>query len=76
MKKTATARKAPLEFKPIELKIIKLLHKQSYNQEIADKLGMNLRTIEGYRKKLLDKTKSKNSVGIVLYALKHGIVQL
>jgi DNA-binding NarL/FixJ family response regulator len=74
MKKTATPRKAPLEFKPIELKIMKLLHKQSYNQEIADKLGMNLRTIEGYRKKLLDKTKSKNSVGIVLYALKHGIV--
>lgn len=63
-------------FNKIELKIIKLLYKQHTNAEIAEALEKSIRTIEGYRKGLLEKTKSKNSVGIVLYAIKKGICKI
>lgn len=63
-------------FNQTEHKIIKLLYKQNTNAEMAESLEKSIRTIEGYRKGLLAKTKSKNSVGIVLYALKKGICKL
>ena len=70
------AKRTAVEFKPIEIKLIKLLYKQHSNLEMADMMGKNIRTIEGYRKKILDKTKSRNSVGVILYALRHGICTL
>ena len=70
------AKRAVVEFKPIELKLIKLLYKQHSNIEMAEILGKNIRTVEGYRKKILDKTKSRNSVGVILYALRKGICSL
>ena len=71
-----TVKKNDPTFNKVELKIIKLLYKQYTNAEIAESLEKSIRTIEGYRKGLLDKTKSKNSVGIVLYALKKGICKI
>lgn len=68
-----TAKVKELIFSKTELKIIKLLCRQFTNAEIAENLEKSIRTIEGYRKGLLEKTKSKNSVGIVIYALKKGI---
>ena len=70
------AKRAAIEFKPIELKLIKLLYKQHSNIEMAEILGKNIRTVEGYRKNILDKTKSRNSVGVILYALRKGICNL
>lgn len=70
------AKRAAVEFKPIELKLIKLLYKQHSNIEMAEIMGKNIRTVEGYRKKILDKTKSRNSVGVILYALRKGICSL
>lgn len=44
----------------------------TYN-EIAEKMGMNLRTIDGYREALFKKLKVKNRIGLVLFAIKSGI---
>jgi DNA-binding CsgD family transcriptional regulator len=71
-----TAKKNEPPFNKMELKIIKLLYKQYTNAEIAENLEKSIRTIEGYRKGLLEKTKSRNSVGIILYALKKGICKI
>jgi DNA-binding CsgD family transcriptional regulator len=71
-----TAKANDLIFSKIELKIIKLLYKQYTNAEIAEALEKSIRTIEGYRKGLLEKTRSRNSVGIVLYSLKKGICKI
>ena len=71
-----TVKKNDPAFNKVELKIIKLLYKQYTNAEIAESLEKSIRTIEGYRKGLLEKTKSKNSVGIILYALKKGICKI
>jgi DNA-binding NarL/FixJ family response regulator len=45
-------------------------------QEIADKLCISIKTVEHYRSKLLDKTETKNTVGMVLFAIKNGLVRL
>lgn len=63
------------EFSEVELQVIKLVCKEFSNKEIADKLNINKRTIEGYRAEILRKTNSINSAGIVVYAMKHGIYE-
>lgn len=59
-----------------EIDVLKLLCQGLSTQDIADKLFLSAKTIENYRAKLLNKTNSKNSVGLVVYALKNNIVQI
>lgn len=44
------------------------------NQEIADKLFLSKRTVDKHRENLLSKTFSKNTAGLVMYAVKNNIV--
>jgi two-component system, NarL family, invasion response regulator UvrY len=44
--------------------------------EIAKKMSLSVRTIEGYRDKLFIKLKVKTKVGLVLYAIKNGIINI
>jgi DNA-binding CsgD family transcriptional regulator len=60
-----------IDFNPIEVRIIKLICRQLSSKEIADKLGLSFRTVEEYRMRIMKKTKSKNVVGIALFAVKH-----
>jgi two-component system, NarL family, response regulator LiaR len=46
------------------------------NQEIADVLYLSKRTIDKHRENLLSKTKAKNTAGLVMYAVKNGIVEV
>lgn len=46
------------------------------NNEIADKLFISPRTVDGHRANLLSKTNSKNTVSLVLFAVKNNIVSL
>lgn len=57
-----------------ELQIIKMICKEMRSKEIADKLFINIRTVESHRKNILDKTHSKNFIGVILYALKHQMI--
>lgn len=57
-----------------ELQVLELICKQFTANESADKLNLSVRTIEGYRRKLLEKTKSKNLAGLVVFALKNNLV--
>ena len=45
-------------------------------KEIADKMYVSPRTIDGYRDALFDKLQVKTRVGLVMYAIKNGIVNL
>ena len=48
---------------------------QGFNQqEIADKMHVSPRTIDGYRDGLFEKLGVKTRVGLVMYSLKKGIV--
>lgn len=56
--------------------ILQLICAEYTSKEISDQLCMNIRTIESYRKSLQEKTGSKNSAGLILYAIRNGIVAL
>jgi DNA-binding NarL/FixJ family response regulator len=45
-------------------------------KEIAEKLFVSPRTADGYRDKLFEKLNIKSRVGLVLFAIKNGIVNL
>jgi DNA-binding NarL/FixJ family response regulator len=57
-----------------ETEVLRLLCKGLSNNEIADKLFISVRTVEGYRNKLLQKTNSSNVINLVLFALKNKLV--
>jgi two-component system invasion response regulator UvrY len=45
-------------------------------KEIADKMFVSPRTIDGYRDVLFEKLHVKTRVGLVMFAIKNGIVQV
>jgi two-component system, NarL family, response regulator NreC len=61
------------EFSEREKEIITLICKEFTNKEIADKLFLSVRTVEGHRLKILEKMNVKNTVGLVVYAIKHSL---
>ncbi|MCG8700471.1 MAG: response regulator transcription factor [Bacteroidales bacterium] len=59
-----------------EIDVIQNLCVGLSTQEIADKLFLSAKTIENYRVKLLHKTGCKNSVSLVVYAIKNNIISI
>jgi len=45
-------------------------------KEIADQMGLSIKTVDGYRHDLFEKLEAKSRVGLVLYALKNNLVVL
>lgn len=46
------------------------------NKEIADTLFLSKRTVDKHRENLLVKTGSKNTAGLVMYAIQSGIIEV
>ncbi|HTQ63407.1 MAG TPA: response regulator transcription factor [Puia sp.] len=59
-----------------ETEFLKLVCTEMTYKEIADKMFLSVRTIDGYRDDLFEKLNVKTRVGLVLYAIKNGIVNL
>ncbi|GEQ85769.1 DNA-binding response regulator [Patiriisocius marinistellae] len=59
-----------------ESEVLQLICQQLTTNEIAEKLFISPRTVEGHRNNLLLKTEAKNSAGLVVYAIENGIVNL
>ena len=59
-----------------EKEILGLICKELSNAEIAEKLFISIRTVEGHRNNLLMKTGCKNTAGLVVFALKNQLVDL
>jgi len=57
-----------------ELEVLRLLCEQKNNHEIADRLNLSKRTIDGHRVRLMEKTRAKNTAGLVLFAVKHKLL--
>ena len=68
-------KKESVSFNEREIEIIKLICQQNSSKEISDKLYLSSRTVEGYRTKILEKMNAKNTVGVVVYALKHHLIE-
>lgn len=59
-----------------EMEFLKLCSSELTYKEIAEKMFVSPRTIDGYRDALFEKLNIKSRVGLVLYAIKNGIVQV
>ncbi|PIF02311.1 MAG: DNA-binding response regulator [Draconibacterium sp.] len=59
-----------------ESEVLNLICEELTAVEIGERLFLSVRTIEGYRARLLEKTGSRNSAGLVLYAIKNQLVNL
>jgi len=58
-----------------EITILKLMCEEKTTKEIADIVEISPRTVEAIRDKLKTKTGAKSMAGLVMYALKSGIIQ-
>jgi two-component system, NarL family, invasion response regulator UvrY len=59
-----------------EIEFLKLACTEMTYKEIADKMFLSPRTIDGYRDALFEKLQLKTRVGLVMYAIKQGIVEV
>jgi DNA-binding NarL/FixJ family response regulator len=59
-----------------EIEFLKLACTEMTYKEIADKLHLSPRTVDGYRDALFQKLELKTRTGLVIYAIKNGIVQV
>ncbi len=64
---------APEELTPREKEVLALIAAEMTNPEIAEKLFISVRTVDTHRRNLLIKLGSKNSIGLVKYAIKHNL---
>jgi two-component system, NarL family, invasion response regulator UvrY len=59
-----------------EREFLKLACTELTYQQIADKMALSPKTIDGYREGLFRKLKIKNRVALVIYAIKNGLVKI
>ncbi len=61
---------------PREIEFLKYTCTEMAYKEIADKMHLSVRTVEGYRDSLCEKLDLKSRVGLAMYAIKNGIASL
>ncbi len=76
MNKKIKNRKISIDITRREEEILQLVCQQLTAEEIAEKLFISVKTVNGHRNNLLQKTGSRNVTGLVLYAIKNNIVAL
>jgi DNA-binding NarL/FixJ family response regulator len=65
-----------INFSKRETEVLVAICNQKTNDEIADELFLSPSSVKKYRCSLLEKTKSKTSAGLILYAVKNGIYKV
>lgn len=63
-----------VEFTERELQVLIMICEEKTAAEIGKELFLSPRSVEGIRTKLLEKTGARNTAGLVMFALKNGIV--
>jgi len=56
-----------------EIEIIKLIFNQLTAKEIAEKIYLSVRTVEGIKIKIMQKMQVSNTVGVAIYAVKNKL---
>lgn len=71
----STVKKSPAdgELTNRELQVLELICSEFTNREIAERLGISVRTVDSHRRNILRKTGSNNTAGMVRYAFKRRI---
>ncbi|MFY7937201.1 MAG: response regulator [Flavobacterium sp.] len=61
---------------PREIEIIQMAAVEKSSREIAETLSISYRTVEKHRKTIMEKTQSKNFIGVVLFAIHYRLIQM
>lgn len=67
---------AELEISEREMDVLELICKGFTNKQIADKLFISVKTVEGHKSKLMLKTNTNNTVSLVLFSIKNQMVEI
>lgn len=65
-----------LVFNETDIQVLKLICEEKSSEEIGDIIFRSRRTVDGIRAKLLEKTNSENSIGLVKFALKNDLIRI
>jgi DNA-binding NarL/FixJ family response regulator len=74
-KQTPSSFAEEAELSDKEINVLKLMCEEKSTKEIADMVDISPRTVEAIRDRLKIKTGAKTTAGLILYAVKHGIVE-
>jgi len=66
----------PVKLSLREKEVLQLISKGHSNQEISGILNISQRTVERHRTVLLEKTGSRNSVSLIVFALKNRLISV
>jgi DNA-binding NarL/FixJ family response regulator len=58
-----------------ELEVIRLIGKELKNSEIAEKLFINVRTVDRHRENIRSKINVKNTSGIIMFAVRNNLLE-
>lgn len=58
-----------------EIEVLRLICQERTTTEIGEALFLSAKTIEGHRKTLMDKTGARNMAGLVLFAVRNGLIE-
>lgn len=72
--KIKTQSQQPPKLTRREQEILKLIVEEYTNQEIAEKLSLSQRTVEGHRLSIMQKLDAKNTVGLIKAAIQMGLM--
>ena len=70
----ANAAGQSIDFSLREMEVLHLIAEGFTNTEMADKLFLSKRTIEGHRQALIEKTGAKNTAALIRFAVVNGFI--
>jgi Response regulator containing a CheY-like receiver domain and an HTH DNA-binding domain len=76
LKSSSKSKEIHAELSEREMEILILICQGLSNQEIGDKLFISKRTVDKHRANILEKSESKNTAQLVVYAIKNKLVEL
>lgn len=69
-----TVLESNIEFSQREVEVLQLIAEGLTNTEIAEKIFISKRTVEGHRQSILEKTGSKNTATLIRFAVLNGFI--
>jgi len=64
------------QLSPREVEVLAMICKGYSNEQIAEKLHLSYETVRSHKSKLQQKTETSNMASLVMYAIKHKIVEV
>lgn len=69
-----TPQESNIDFSEREVEVLQLIAEGLTNTEIAEKIFISKRTVEGHRQSLLEKTGSRNTATLIRFAILNGFI--